>query len=124
MEMQKKALIALSFGIVAALAQDPAQELNSPPPPQSGWRKFGESRPTDLRPSQSQSPVQPQAPAQLMLPAGSWITVRVNEPLSSDHNQPGDAFTATLVQPLIANGLVVARRGQTVGGRVAEAVKA
>jgi hypothetical protein len=48
----------------------------------------------------------------------------VNQPLSSDHNQPGDAFTGTLVQPLVANGRVVARRGQTVGGRVAEAVKA
>jgi hypothetical protein len=58
------------------------------------------------------------------LAAGSWITVRVNQPLSSDRNQPGDSFTATLAQPLIANGFVVARRGQTVAGRVAEAIKA
>ncbi len=36
----------------------------------------------------------------------------VNEPLSSDHNVSGDTFTATLTQPLIANGYVVARRGQ------------
>ena len=66
----------------------------------------------------------PPAPAQLTLAAGSWITVRVNQPLSSDRNQPGDSFTATLAQPLIANGFVVARRGQTVAGRVAETVKA
>jgi hypothetical protein len=118
MEIQKKLLIVLSFAVAAALAQDPAQEPTSPAaPPSSGWRKFGESRPVDLPPP-------PQAPAQLTLAAGSWITVRVNQPLSSDHNQPGDSFTGTLEQPLIANGLVVARHGQMVGGRVAEAVKA
>jgi hypothetical protein len=48
----------------------------------------------------------------------------VNQPLSSDHNHPGDTFTATLVQPLVADGVVIARRGQTVAGRVAEARKA
>jgi len=38
--------------------------------------------------------------------------------------QPGDAFMATLAQPLIANGRVIARRGQTVSGVVAETQKA
>src|SRR5207244_729697 len=63
-------------------------------------------------------------PSTLTLPAGSWITVRLDEWLSSDRNRPGDAFTATLSQPLIANGRVIARRGQTVGGVVATAEKA
>jgi hypothetical protein len=58
------------------------------------------------------------------LPAGTFVSVRLNEPLSSDHNRPGDTFTATLTQPLVANGLVIARRGQTLAGRVAEAEKA
>jgi hypothetical protein len=48
----------------------------------------------------------------------------VNEPLSSDHSRPGDIFTATLAQPLVADGFVIARRGQTIAGRVAEAQKA
>ena len=46
------------------------------------------------------------------------------EELSSDRNLRGDAFTASLVQPLVANGFVVARRGQTVGGQVVAAEKA
>jgi hypothetical protein len=50
--------------------------------------------------------------------------VRVNEKLSSDKNQAGDLFTATLVAPLIANGLVIAQPGQNITGRVSEAVKA
>jgi hypothetical protein len=63
-------------------------------------------------------------PHDLTLQAGSWITVRVDQPLSSDHNQQGDAFTATLVKPLVADGFVIARAGQTIAGRVTDAEKA
>jgi hypothetical protein len=55
---------------------------------------------------------------------GTFVTVRTNQPLSSDHNQPGDTFSGTLVQPVVVDGIVVAQRGETVYGRVAEAVKA
>jgi hypothetical protein len=60
----------------------------------------------------------------LTIKPGTYITVRVNQVLSSDHNHPGDAFAATLVKPVIVDGVVVAERGQTIGGRVAEAKKA
>jgi hypothetical protein len=125
MQIQKKWSIVLAIGAVAAFGQEPT----SPGPPQStGWHKFGESRSTEPRSTEPREtelpPPPPPAPSELTLAAGSWITIRVNQPLSSDHNQPGDAFTATLMQPLVANGRVVARRGQTVAGRVAEAVKA
>ena len=77
-------------------------------------------------PALAQEPVE--APEQrrdnLTLAPGTWVSVRMDQELSSDHSYPGDAFTATLAQPLIADGLVVARRGQMVGGHVVEAVKA
>ncbi len=44
----------------------------------------------------------------------------MNEPISSKHNHPGDGFSATLAEPLVVNGLVVARRGQVISGRVAQ----
>ena len=47
----------------------------------------------------------------------------MNQALSSDRNQEGDIFTATLTQPVVVNGVVVAQRGQTVMGRVAEATR-
>jgi hypothetical protein len=53
-----------------------------------------------------------------------FVTVRINQPLSSDRNQTGDNFTATLVRPVVVDGVVVAQRGQTIMGRVAEAKKA
>lgn len=43
--------------------------------------------------------------------------------ISSDRSQVGDRFSASLEQPLIANGWVVARRGQIVTGRVVVADK-
>ncbi len=105
-----------------------------------GWRKFGEPngrRPDDAAqaaPRADAAQAMPSgnialapsgaAPSPLVLSAGTWITVRVNETLSSDHNRAGDQFSATLSQPLVVDGYVVARRGQTVAGRVTDAVKA
>ncbi len=66
----------------------------------------------------------PAPPAQLTLQRGTYVTVRLNQPLSSDRNQAGDAFTATLVRPVVVGGFVVAEAGQTIGGRVVEAKKA
>jgi len=62
-------------------------------------------------------------PAELTIKPGTYISVRINQALSTDHNQVGDPFTATLMQPLVVDGVVVAHRGQTVYGRVAEVEK-
>ena len=64
------------------------------------------------------------APARLRINPGTYITVRVNQWLSSDRNQQGEPFSASLAQPLIVDGVVVAQRGQMVGGRISEAQKA
>jgi len=63
-------------------------------------------------------------PALLTIPAGTVVIMRINEPLSSDHNQIGDRFTGVLDQPIVVNGWVVARRGQTVMGQVKSVQKA
>ena len=71
------------------------------------------------RPLSSQSP----APV-LTLPAGTLITVRTTQTISSDRNRQGDAFTTILEQPLVVQGWVVSRRGQIVEGHVAVAQNA
>ncbi len=75
------------------------------------------------RAPRSSAPVQP-PPAKLTIPAGTVLQVRINDYLSSDHNQVGDRVTATLQSPIVVNGYVVARRGQTVTGQVEAAQKA
>ena len=126
-------LFVFSIGL-PVFAQDPNP---ASPAPSGGWRRFEPSDaapPADAAqpPARRQSPPPeyrdqappPSAPRQLTVPAGTWISIRVSEPLSSDHNQPGDMFAATLAQPIVADGRIIARRGQTVTGVVSEAKKA
>ena len=79
-------------------------------------------------PSPNRPPVRPATgapvPASLTIPPGTVIFARLAEPLSSDHNQAGDTFTATLDRPIIVDGWVVARRGETIVGSVTTAQKA
>lgn len=100
---------ALGFLLVSSLAvaQNPSPD---------GWRRFGEGR--------TPGSVSYDIPPQITIRQGTYVTVRVNQVLSSDRNQPGDAFSATLAKPLVVDGVVVAERGQTIAGRVAVAEKA
>ena len=63
-------------------------------------------------------------PDTLALPANTIVQVRTSDWLSSDHNKVGDQVILTLDKPLVADGWVVARRGQTVIATVTEAQKA
>jgi hypothetical protein len=101
-----------------------APDRQTPPPAQNA--------PTQNAPNQNATGGGPAAavrqyqpvPPTLTVPAGTVLLVRINEHLSSDRNQIGDRFTAVLEQPIVINGWVVARRGQTVIGQVEAAVKA
>jgi len=86
-----------SFGI-AALLTIPAMGQRSP-----------QSAPPDIPPDE------------LVVPAGTVLTVEVRDYLSSNKNSPGDSFVGMLRQPLVVDGWVVARPGQTVMGQVISA---
>jgi hypothetical protein len=103
------ALLLAAVGATGLVAQESANpRFNDPPPPPAGQTAAPDAG----------------IPATLTLPAGSFVSIRMNQWLSSDRNQPGDTFYATLAQPLVVNGVVVARRGSTVMGRVSDAQKA
>jgi hypothetical protein len=91
-------------------------------PPQDAGAQFG-GQPGPQLPT-NYGPANYGVPPQLTIKQGTWTTVRLNQGLSSDHNQQGDTFTATLEQPLVVDGFVVAPRGSQVMGRVTEAKKA
>jgi hypothetical protein len=61
---------------------------------------------------------------QVTLHQGLQIAVRLNQSLSTEHLANGDSFQASLAEPLVADGLVVAERGARVTGRVVNAQKA
>ncbi len=125
------------FAIGLALGQNTAPDDTASAG--HGWRRVTDPSPApDSQIAQASAPAQDQVyprtpdappqtaavPAQLTIKSGTYITVRINQPLSSDYNQPGDAFSATLASPVVVDGIVVAQRGQMVAGRVVEAQKA
>jgi hypothetical protein len=127
-----KSTLKITLSLLAAaslvLAQDTAPVQSGQA--QSGWKRVGDSG-SNLGSGPAQAVNDPQLgptaqaapPAQLTLKSGTFITVRINQALSSDKNQPGDAFTATLVRPIVVDGLVVAQSGETLAGKVADAKK-
>jgi hypothetical protein len=133
--MRMKALGVLVLAFCAAVlpvwgpvwGQDQNQDQNSPPD-----EPAAQQQPADVAPlpqpqdAPQAAPAEPGriAPPTLTLAPGALITVRINQWLSSDRNHPGDTFSAILDQPLVVQGWVVARRGQTVLGRVDVAQKA
>jgi hypothetical protein len=66
----------------------------------------------------------PPAPRHVTLPTGMTISVRLNESLSTDRVMPGDTFWASLAEPLVVDGLVIAERGARVSGRIAGSTRA
>jgi hypothetical protein len=53
------------------------------------------------------------------VPAGSRLTIRMNDAIDSEENQAGETFTATLAEPLMVEGIEVAPLGAEVRGRIA-----
>lgn len=60
----------------------------------------------------------------MTLPAGTRIIVEANAPLHSGESKTGEQFTTTLLADLAVNGVVVARRGDKLYGRIIDAKKA
>ena len=58
------------------------------------------------------------------LTAGTAVAVRIGETLSTRNNKSGDTFLATLSQPLVVDGMVIAERGARAEGRIVEAERA
>jgi len=104
----------------AATPPPAAAAPDDPPAPPQNPPAAPRAMPPGAPSAASNAPV----PDSLTLPAGTVIVVRTHQWLSSDQNHPGDIFYADLDQPLVANGWVVARRGQPVTGHVDVAQKA
>ncbi len=82
--------------------------------------------PTDNLPVQNVSMPAPatRVPNVVTLAAGTLLPVRIGETLSSARNQTGDSFLATLSEPLVIDGWIIADRGARLEGRVVDASQA
>lgn len=62
----------------------------------------------------------PEKPAPLKLAAGTVLVVRTTTTLSTNTVKSGDTFAASLEEPLVAGGVVLAAKGAAVQGRVVD----
>ncbi len=123
-------MILAGLGLAVGAGAWPAAAQQNQPD-QAGQVQDAATPPDSL--PQGQSEAQPQAQPQaqtegqpnqavptqtLTLPAGTVVRVRTDEWISTDRNLIGDSFSATLDQPIVVDGWVVARRGQAQTGRV------
>ena len=103
----------------------PAPALEPPPPEMAEALPEPAPMPPPLHEETPIEPVsEPREPRIVTLPAGQRLTVRLDNTLSTTRNRPDDTFFATLDEPVIVDGLIIADRGARLEGRVVESEQA
>lgn len=105
----------------------PATSAAAPAPQGTQPAAAGQTSSNQASPSQSSSapansaPQPPPPPAAIDLPAGTRLTVRLDQDLGSKISQPGDSFSATVSNDVVVNGQTVIARGARADGTVIDA---
>ncbi|WP_321477904.1 hypothetical protein [uncultured Paludibaculum sp.] len=99
-------------------APEPARTVPPAPPVVTNPDPIPEARPVAVKAPEPKP--EPRKPHSVTVPAGTMITVRLREELSTKNSQDGQNFTATLDQPLVVDGFVIAERGSSQRGRIVE----
>jgi hypothetical protein len=60
-------------------------------------------------------------PTTITIPAGSRLRVALSDGVSTTKSEPGDPFSAHLVEPVVIDGETVLEKGTKVSGRVVDA---
>jgi hypothetical protein len=81
----------------------------------------GSPQPGSSQPQQSPGPRTPPPPQVVELPAGTEISVRLDDTLSSKDSRTGENFSATVADGVVANGTVVIPKDSRADGTVVDA---
>lgn len=107
-------------------------QVDGPPPPAPSADATTATAPPQyelMRPQQNTPPASTTArtstpavapPRTVTIPAGTIVTVRTGQRLSSETSKVGDTFVATLDQPLVYDDLVIAEKGARVEGAITQ----
>lgn len=71
-------------------------------------------------PAVAQAPAPAPPPKKIAIPAGTQLTVRLNDPLDSERNHVGDSFHATLGAPIVIDDETAIPSGAEVVGRIVD----
>ncbi len=124
-ELDRELDLALRGDTATAALEDTAEKPAPESRPAARPRPESSPRPAPRREEPAREQPRPR-PRQVTLtvPTGTTFAIRLDETLSTETNQPGDPFTATLDDPIVsADGEVLVPSGATVRGRVTAAEK-
>jgi hypothetical protein len=99
-----------------AIPQPQPETQAPPPPPQAAPRHEPQPSPI-LRPDPSVE-ARNRTPQTVTIPAGTTLAVRLRQLISTDRQVEGDSFAATLDQPIVIDGFVIADKGSNVRGKI------
>lgn len=109
----RKQMIGRCLAAVVLLALSGCSHSNAPP---SDTTNSGSSS------SSSNNAVSAPAPAPpIVVPAGTVLTVTIDQTISTSSNSSGDGFAASLAEPVAVNGTMVLPQGTKAVGTVVQA---
>ena len=122
----------LAFAVIGCTSKPPASSGNDMNNQQSADNAGAGGTTTSPGPAANTAPAAAPAPEAMapepvkpaVVPAGTALTVRLGETLSSKTSQDGQSFTGTLVNPVEAGGATVIPAGSSVSGTVVSAKSA
>ncbi len=119
--------VTLTGQVKTPAAQQKVEQIAKDEPGETGVDDQT-SVPTDTTaapaPAQAMAPPPPPPapkPQPIVVPAGTMLTVRVGQALSSKTSQSGQTFLATLAQPVSVGGRTAIPAGATISGTVVSA---
>ena len=101
-----------------------APPVEPPPAPSPLVTPQPPPAPIEAKAELPQLPPPPPQPRSVTIPSGTQLTVRLGETISTERSRQGDSFAATLDQPLVVDGLVIAEKGARATGRVVDVLEA
>lgn len=113
----------------SSTATQAANEPTSPAPSAEEPKAPNEATPKPVESAHKAPPpappkVKPKPPEPVVIPAGTVVTVRLQQGVSSKTSHVGDRFEASLAQPVVVKGKTVIPTGAAAGGAVTDAKSA
>jgi len=116
----------VAFATVGCTSKPPANDANNPTAtndannPAPGGNA-GDNSGGAMSSGKTRGTMASEAAPRLVVPAGTVLTVRLGETLSSKESQPGQSFSASLANPVEVEGRTVIPSGATATGTVVAA---
>ena len=107
--------------LVAGCNKNQQPQQNAEQPATAGQPPAGQTTPTPGTPPPAATPAAPPQPVSYTIPAGTHVTVRLGQSISSQTAHAGDAFEATVTSPITVQGTTVVAAGSPASGVVTDA---